>query len=81
MSTFTARIHSVRSPGVSFLHSRRTLGVLQVLLATAADTRRQMNRARATPRKEPICEKRRSREQREFACISFIPRGRYAKEN
>jgi len=79
MSTFTASIHPVRSLGVSFLHSTLTLGLLQVFLETAADTRRQINRTRATPRKGPIGEKRRSREQRELT--AFIPCERYVKDN
>lgn len=74
MSTFTASIHPFRSLAASFLHSTLTLGLVQIFLATAADTRKQINRMRATPRKGPIGEKRRSREQRELICTLFICR-------
>jgi len=70
MSTFTALIHPSRSLGASFLHSTLTLGSVH-FFATAADTRRQINRTRATPRKGPIDEKRRGSEQRGLACTPF----------
>jgi hypothetical protein len=47
LSTLTARIHSDRSSDERVLHSRRTLGLLHVLLllATVADSRREKENA------------------------------------
>ena len=67
LSTFTARIHSVRSSTESALHSRRTLGFWQavVFAATAADTSRERRNTRTMLRKEDMCEQRRGREEGE----------------
>lgn len=67
LSTFTARIQSVRSSSESALHSRRTLGFWQVVLfwAKEADTRTERRITRTMLRKEAICEQRRGCEERE----------------
>jgi len=74
LSTFTALIQSDRSLDESALHSRRTLGFLQVLLslATAVDTRRERMRTRTRPRKEAICKEGRNGEEGKSACTPFM---------
>ena len=67
LSTFTARIQSVRSSSESALHSRRTLGFWQVVVfwATTADTRRERRNTRTMLRKEAMYERRRGRKEGE----------------
>jgi sirohydrochlorin ferrochelatase len=78
LSTPTARIHSDRSSDERALHSRRTSGLLHVLLllTTVADSRREGRRTRTTARKDGIGEQRRrgvARKERVAAHLLYFP--------
>ena len=75
-STFTAVIHAVRSSSESFLHSRRTLGLVHVPFAgapaKAEETKMERRRRRVRPRKEAMMSSGRTVRKDRAGCMPFI---------